>query len=257
MASVPLQQIQEISIEALERDWRSPKRRAGTLMVGLVVLGVVVVLYIVALFEMTDFLRRLRDGIPVAEADRLAVLAWYDQVRAWFLVVSVSVVITFLVWNYRVSANLSVLCLQRRFSTTWALWCWFIPIVNLFKPYQAMKEIWEESHPQSLHYEDGRWQASPVRVSRLFGFWWAFWLITLFCYWITRPFTRAAATTLEEAISQSIGIYEYTILGLVFLLLAGLFLAVMVIQITRNQERKHRAILEQESDCDGLVSATS
>ena len=206
---------------------------------------------------MIGVLYRLGDGIPVAEAERLAVLARHDDSRVLFWMVSVVVVIVFLVWQNRVLENLSVLCLQRRFSTTWALWSWFIPIINLFKPYQAMKEIWEGSHPQSLHLDDGHWQSVPVRVSRLFGFWWAFWLITLFCYWISRPFTRAPAATIEEAISQSISIYEYTALGLVFLLVAGMLLAVVVIQITRNQERKHQAILEQEGDRDELVSTTS
>lgn len=242
--------LQEISIESLERDWRSPKRRAGAVMVALVVLGVVVVLYIASMIEMIDELRPSHDGIPDTESERLASLATYDQVRTWFrwsFVMSTCAVVSFLVWNYRVSANLSVLCLQRRFSTTWTLWFWFIPVINLFKPYQAMKEIWEGSHPQSLHFEDGRWQAASVRVSRLFGFWWAFWLIAHFCYLIPRLFiTRTRPMTIEEGNTQSIGIYEYNILGMVFLLLAGLFLAVMVIQITRNQEKKHRVILEQE-----------
>ena len=250
--SVPPQEIQGISIEALERDWRSPKRRAGAVMVALVILGVMVALYIASMIEMIDELRRPR--IQVVESDRLAALATYDQVRdqvrTWFLwsfVMSTCAVVTFLVWNYRVSANLSVLCLQRRFSTTWTLWFWFIPVVNLVKPYQAMKEIWEGSHPQSLHFEDGRWQIASVRISRLFGFWWAFWLITHFCYLIPRLFiTRTRPTTIVEVNTQAIGIYEYNIIGMVFLLLAGLFLAVVVIQITRNQEKKHRVILEQE-----------
>lgn len=55
--------------------------------------------------------------------------------------------ITFLQWIYRVNKNLQELSTQTmRFTPGWSVGWYFIPIANLFKPYQVMKEIWQVSH---------------------------------------------------------------------------------------------------------------
>jgi hypothetical protein len=55
--------------------------------------------------------------------------------------------IIFLRWIYRTNKNLHVLSSWRmRFTPGWAVGWYFIPIANLFKPYQTMKEIWQVSH---------------------------------------------------------------------------------------------------------------
>ena len=77
--------------------------------------------------------------------------------------------ITFLRWKYRANKNLSALSGQPlRFTPGWSVGWYFIPIANLFKPYQAMKEIWETSHKNQS------------TTSTVLGLWWAFWLISSF-----------------------------------------------------------------------------
>ena len=77
--------------------------------------------------------------------------------------------IAFLKWIYR--ANLNSRGFGARgmaFTPGWAIGCYFVPILNLFKPYQGMKEIWMVSvDPES-------WEAQPP--SPLLGCWWALWL---------------------------------------------------------------------------------
>jgi len=54
------------------------------------------------------------------------------------------------------------------FTPGWSVGWYFVPIANLFKPYLAMKEIWQRSHKdQSVS-------------SAILGLWWAAWLISYF-----------------------------------------------------------------------------
>lgn len=246
--------------EVREENWHSPKGMTILLTVLLVVFAIVTVLYIWSQFSMSGIYGRALDGNPVSEAEFLTSQDNNSFLRQTFWLSFLVVTIIFLMWVYRVSKNLPALLFHQKFSAGRAIGWWFVPIFNFFQPYRVVKEIWEGSHPKSLYFDDGQWQTAPVRVSRLLGFWWAFWLLTFFFYWITRPMNLVGplgSRTAEESFQSAVTAYEYGAVGLACLLISGLFLAVMVIQISRNQERKHRAIIEQENDCDGLVSATS
>ena len=55
------------------------------------------------------------------------------------------------------------------FTPGWSIGWYFIPIANLWKPYQAMKEIWKvSSNPHS-------WKSQSV--SSLLPWWWFFWVV--------------------------------------------------------------------------------
>ena len=58
------------------------------------------------------------------------------------------------------------------FSPGMAIGWYFVPFLNLIKPYQAMKEIYQASTGAE------RWQGQPVSV--LLGPWWALWLASSF-----------------------------------------------------------------------------
>lgn len=77
--------------------------------------------------------------------------------------------ITFLRWTYRTNKNLHILSGQEmEFTPDWAVGWHFIPLACLFKPYQAMKEIWHVSH------KDNSISHSIVSC------WWLFWIISTF-----------------------------------------------------------------------------
>ncbi len=59
----------------------------------------------------------------------------------------VACTVVFLMWAYRANKNLRALAgVAMRFTPGWTVWWFFIPIASLFKPYQAVKEIWHVSH---------------------------------------------------------------------------------------------------------------
>jgi hypothetical protein len=49
-------------------------------------------------------------------------------------------------WLHKANANLRAAGIEMTHSPSWSWGWYFIPIANLYKPYQAMREIWNESH---------------------------------------------------------------------------------------------------------------
>ena len=85
--------------------------------------------------------------------------------------------IVFLIWFHRAYANLEPLGAGRlTYSAGWAVGCWFVPILNLFRPVQIAQTIWRNSDPDAVTKEDIRLAASAN--SALIGGWWAMWLIS-------------------------------------------------------------------------------
>lgn len=56
--------------------------------------------------------------------------------------------VPFLIWFHRCYRNLTWLWVEgTRYSTKWAVGGWLIPILNLVRPYQVAREIWDASNP--------------------------------------------------------------------------------------------------------------
>jgi hypothetical protein len=94
-----------------------------------------------------------------------------------FLIVAVGQLVAMLVsfvlvgcWIYRASANAHSFSDDMSISPGWAVGWYFIPIANLFKPFQAMKETWMASHYR------GDWRSEPA--PSLMTCWWGLWIVT-------------------------------------------------------------------------------
>lgn len=83
-----------------------------------------------------------------------------------------------------------------KFTPGWCIGWFFIPIANLFKPYQGVKEIWQASGPGNR-----LWETNPV--SPVVGWWWFFWLVSGFVGQIDFRLTMRAET-LPELINASV-----------------------------------------------------
>lgn len=92
------------------------------------------------------------------------------------LVVYVATIVFFCVWLYRAYANLRVFDSWRRLdhSPGFAVGSFFIPIISLFVPYRAVREVWQKSGPR-----DEAMFAEPVPPAS-FPLWWLFWLLASF-----------------------------------------------------------------------------
>ena len=59
-----------------------------------------------------------------------------------------------------------------QFSEGWAAGWWFVPFMNLARPYQVMKEIWDGTQKVITHRLDKAYSSSII------GFWWAAYLVS-------------------------------------------------------------------------------
>ena len=72
-------------------------------------------------------------------------------------------------WIHRANFNARQLGAQgMKFTPGWSIGYYFIPILTLWKPYQAMKEVWQASHNPS------NWATE--KVSPIVGLWWFLWI---------------------------------------------------------------------------------
>ena len=85
--------------------------------------------------------------------------------------VSLATTVCFLVWIYRVSKNLRAFGTQGlRFTPGWAVGYFFVPILNLYRPYQVFREIWRASEAAPAARVGQDWQF--VRPPALLLGWW-------------------------------------------------------------------------------------
>ena len=76
--------------------------------------------------------------------------------------------VAILMWIYRANWNARQLGAKgMRFTPGWAVGWFFVPFLNLWKPYEAMKEIWKASA------NPANWQAESVPL--LLHAWWFLW----------------------------------------------------------------------------------
>ena len=111
-----------------------------------------------------DLLREIQDG-KIPSISRAA--ANDDRQRAvssLYFLTFVSTAVSFCFWIHRVTRNLGPLGnAEQRFSPRWAVIWWFLPLMQLFRPYQVVREVWTKSH------------AVP-RGTTLLWLWWAAWI---------------------------------------------------------------------------------
>jgi hypothetical protein len=99
---------------------------------------------------------------PLALGIALAYLAYFAAFVASVVIVAI--------WIHRAHANLADAAVDGlEFTPGWAVGWYFIPIANLFKPFQAMRELWRASHGEA-HPFDG---PAPSAVTA----WWTCWIV--------------------------------------------------------------------------------
>lgn len=148
---------------------------------------------------------------------------------AWPLIALYLVLVVMVgMWIYRAAHNARLVRPSMQNSPGWAVGWYFIPVANLWKPYQAMSEIWRIScHPDS-------WKS--VRTPAVMGWWWAGWLLSNM---ISNGANRAATSATTDAIFTLSAVLA--ILASIASLTATLALRQLILQITASQTNQRQA----------------
>jgi len=86
-----------------------------------------------------------------------------------YIVVFIICAVRFIKWFRRAYFNIEAAGLNIDNSESAAAWSWFIPIYNLFAPYQIMKEIWIKT--QKAYTENIK------PMNNLIAMWWGAWVV--------------------------------------------------------------------------------
>ena len=83
--------------------------------------------------------------------------------------------ITFIQWFRRAYYNLHQLIPNLNYTEGWAAGAWFVPILNLFRPYQIMKELYGRT--QTLLIEKDPEMRKKLSTENL-DWWWFIWIVS-------------------------------------------------------------------------------
>jgi hypothetical protein len=138
-------------------------------------------------FDIAEIRLLLRQEMGLASAGENAAHAFVQQlVFQTQMTLLAATAIAFMTWLYRCRANLRAFGTRRlRYSRNWTILGFLIPGVNLVRPYQVVREVWQASDPGATGPLD--WKA--VKPSRLLRAWWgtfvAFVVFKMLAWWMT------------------------------------------------------------------------
>jgi hypothetical protein len=159
-----------------------------------------VVLAIISLWsglEEIELLKRIQDGRVFSEADAEASDARQAVLGGIYFLLWLITFIIFLRWTYQSNRNARFLggnSLQ--YTPGWSVGWYFIPILGLWKPYLALKEIFKASHPDFGH----EWKNAPI--PKILPLWWTLFILSIGLGQILFRMTLRAES-LEELIDAS------------------------------------------------------
>lgn len=192
-----------------EHDYLAPtgRRNAALALLG-VTIGFNALSVIITLVFWKPLERSYDAGDLVGSAD--ALLA-YGSVSVLTVLASMAYFTLFLTWLYRMYKNLFWFSaageLPPRYTPGWSVGCWFVPIMNLFRPAQVMADVFLISDPGST-------AEAPYTMSRLVQAWWAVWLIST-------VFANIAARLDDMRLLLASDLLDLLSRGLTFLVILG------------------------------------
>jgi hypothetical protein len=156
------------------------------------------------------------------------------------ILVHVLTVIALCMWFYRAYKNLKLWKITGlKYSPGWAVGYFFIPFLNLFRPYQIAQEIWKASDTQVSLQAGSQWQGN--KGSNVIGAWWASWIIANIIGQISFRMSMAQRSTMAD---QKAALLADVISELVSIL-AGAMAALMILRIQSRQSQKLESILSE------------
>lgn len=130
-------------------------------------------------------------------------------------------------WLYRASANAHAVSDQMKISPGWGIGFFFVPVVNLWKPFQALRETWQASlSPEA---------PDNVPVPTTMRIWWGLWLLASVLGNISFRLSAGAKTVADVTTGGWLDIVSFVV---------DLPLAVSLIVVIRQLSANQRALID-------------
>jgi hypothetical protein len=195
-------------------------------------------------FEISQIqlLTSISDYTDVNEETRWAHTFVRNTLLASRLTLYGAIAVTFIAWIHRCRINVRAFgCRRFRYPRIWAIVGFLIPILNFFRPYQVVSEVWRASDPRGVETPVA-WISIPVSGYVLA--WWVMLLMSAFLEILAAGFvTHSGVTTDDLFVARSIGV----LVGITAA--SGAILAYLVVSgIEESQEEKWEIISRAEAN---------
>jgi hypothetical protein len=188
-----------------------------------------------------DLLQTVANGGTVTSAE-----AVFNDIRQQIIGVVYSITylvsgIVFIQWFRRAYFNLHLRSSHLLYTDGWAAGSWFIPFLNLFRPFQIMKELYVET--ARIFSKKGL--SEEVSSTKFLGWWWALWLIN------NTVAQYEFRTSLKAEIAAELS--NVTIAGMIGNLIS-IPLAIITVKVVKDYAKMER-VLHSISDEEVLIAS--
>ena len=181
------------------------------------------------------------DFSELNEIDESLTEMLYVWVALLQVVIFIATAFVFLLWLHRVYRNLPALGAAKLVTTPgWAIGCFFIPFVNLFKPFHVVSEIRRESMPAPETHEGFGGGSARSHTPALVGWWWLFWIVACISL-LAGERALDKSVTIEGMLLAS----RLIIASHALFVVAGVLAILVVKRIDEMQEMKFRQMAAQ------------
>ena len=149
------------------------KRMKRVLLFVWLVFGFEMIYLLLNLWEY-HILRQIASGIDVSMKEishndmRRGVTSFFSGVTYLFSI------IYFIKWFRRSYFNIRFFTKSdTRYKNGWAAACWFVPIINFYRPFLIMREIWGKT--QDMLVKETKWNKN--KKAYIVTIWWVLWLL--------------------------------------------------------------------------------
>ena len=168
-----------------------------------------------------------------------------DSRQIWIAVLMVIIFVvhfvTFIMWFRRAYFNLHLRVRNLEHSEGWAAGSWFVPFVNLYMPYQIMRELYLETYAL-LGGKKGQYPEN--YTTAYVGWWWSLVIVTSTASRIDSFYARGAEEIPELITSSLISAISS---------LLEIPAALLTVKVIGDYMKMERLLLEQESEEEALA----
>jgi len=208
------------------------KSAAGLAKVIAILLAVDVVLELAggALAVLTiGVMRKVQSGEMSQGAAFRSIMLQFGGLGVLAFLVGVPIIVLFCIFMVRANKNARAFGSPMSNTPGWAAGWFFVPVAFWWKPYDAMKEIWQGSEPDPSVYA---WHS---RVSPLLPWWWAMWVLRTVAA-IAGSFIGKGTSPVQNMIDTC----QAQLIGLLPELAVAVLAAAVVLAVARRQDERQR-----------------
>ncbi len=150
-------------------------QRAKTAQLLIAMVGVVYIMMLISSYWQYGLLQDMKSGTLYSQ-EVLETNDLREQFLAIvFLMLYITSAVTFILWFRRAYFNLHQKINHLTHTEGWAAGSWFVPFINLYRPYQIMAELYNETAELLAK----RGFKRKVKLDTTFvGIWWFLWLVS-------------------------------------------------------------------------------